>query len=383
MQRPWRAFVRREQRRRKHIVKGDSQSTMLTFCRQDAPAVEGDPPASNEVHSESPEQRPPTATTPAVQAEPGGLPLPVTAPRPSLFDTGATPIFMPSDQAGLEDFGLTAATPTNLNARVAARMPRLSSLFTRFYLLLLFTLFLSINATAWPAPVRRVYFTLLGLLYVSFWIPQIHRNVQRNCRHALNWEFVLGQSVLRLLPFVYLYGYKHNVLFTNIDYYSLAFLGIWVWIQVLLLASQELVGPRWFLPRGDWAPPAYDYHPVLREDEEGDTMPIGFSQATTDTSTPTSPIQERGSTTSRRGSLAKETREKGKRIFDCAICMQDLEVPVIEAGAPKDNSLAGGLLARRMYMVTPCRHIFHSACLEGWLKYRLQCPICREGLPPL
>jgi hypothetical protein len=66
--------------------------------------------------------------------------------------------------------------------------------------------------------------------------------------------------------------------------------------------------------------------------------------------------------------------------------MQDLEVPIVEAGgSAADASLGGsaGLLARRMYMVTPCRHIFHSACLEGWMKYRLQCPICRETLPPL
>lgn len=291
---------------------------------------------------------------------------------------------MPSDQAGLEDIGLDPGpgTETNINARVAARMPRLSSLFTRFYILLFFTLILSINATTWPAPIRRVYFTVLSLLYVSFWVPQIHRNVQRNCRHALNWEFVLGQSALRLIPFAYLYGYKHNALFMNVDYYSLAFLCIWVWIQVLLLVSQEIVGPRWFLLKSDWAPPAYDYHPILREDEEGATMPIGFSQAAADGSAPSSPTQARG-VNSRRGSVAKETKEKGKRVFDCAICMQDLEVPIIESGAAKDSSLGGGLLARRMYMVTPCRHIFHSACLEGWLKYRLQCPICRETLPPL
>lgn len=355
--------------------------TPPTAPGQPQPAsLEQTPPASN-----NPDPAPPT-----IRAEAGGLPLPVTAPRPTMIDTGATPIFMPSDQLGLEDLGLNPGQPMSVNARVAARMPRLSSLFTRFYLLLLFTLFLSVNATAWPAPIRRVYFTVLGLLYVSFWLPQIHRNVQRNCRHALNWEFVLGQSVLRLLPFVYLYGYKHNVLFTDIDYYSLAFLVIWVWIQVVLLISQEVIGPRWFLPRGDWAPPAYDYHPVLREDEEGATMPIGFSQATaanTEDSAPSSPIKERSGNTSRRGSLVdkEQAKEKGKRVFDCAICMQDLEVPVVEAGVPKDNSLVGGggLLARRMYMVTPCRHIFHSACLEGWLKYRLQCPICREGLPPL
>lgn len=328
----------------------------------------------------------PAVAPPPARSAPGSLPLPVPATARPPTDTGATPVFMPSDQEGLEPIGQpTAQNPLDMNAAVQARMPSFASLYTRFYLLLLGTLFLSLNATSWPAAAQRIYFTLLGLLYLSFWVPQILRNVHRNCRHALNWEFVFGQSTLRLVPFAYLYGYSNNVLFTAIDYYGLATLAVWVWIQVVVLVSQELIGPRWFV-RKDWAPPAYDYHPVLRDDEEGNTMPIGFSQAQVDASTPSSPTQERtppSPLTSRRASIAKESRQKGKRIFDCAICMQDLEVPVIEAGASADAGLAGGLLTRRTYMVTPCRHIFHSACLEGWMKYRLQCPICRETLPPL
>lgn len=123
-------------------------------------------------------------------------------------------------------------------------------------------------------------------------------------------------------------------------------------------------------------------------------MPIGFAEAST--TTPTSPLERRGSSPldrrssaslARRPSLAKdkEVKDKGKRVFECAICQQDLEVPVVQSGASADagSTLGGSLLARRMYMVTPCRHIFHSACLEGWMKYRLQCPNCRETLPPL
>ncbi|KAK5738896.1 hypothetical protein LTR17_005622 [Elasticomyces elasticus] len=321
----------------------------------------------------------PTPAAPLPGTELAQLPLPVTAQRPT--DTGATPIFMPSDQEGL--VGLTA-TGLPTTATGEPRGTSFGSIYTRFYLVLLATLFISLNAASWPADIRRVFFTVLALAYLSCWVPQIIRNVQRNCRKALTLEFVVGQSALRLVPFVYFYAYKHNVLFAGRQLYSLAVLALWVWVQVVVLASQELIGPRWFI-RNDWAPPAYDYHPVLREDEEGNTLPLGLSEATSD-STPTSPLLERrmslSSPIARRGSLAKEPRNKGKRLYDCAICFQDLEVPVIEAGGSSDATLAGGL-ARRNYMVTPCRHIFHSACLEGWMKYRLQCPICRETLPPL
>lgn len=323
-------------------------------------------------------QQPATALQPGIM-----LPLPVTAQRP--VDTGATPITIPSDQDAAGEAG-AAATTTGSSSGFGA-------LYTKFYLLLLVALFMSLNAASWPAAARRVYFTLLALAYLSFWCPQISRNVQRNCRHALNWEFVAGQSVLRLMPFAYFYGYSGNVIFADVDLTSFALIAGWVWVQVVVLVSQEIIGPRWFV-KSDWAPPAYDYHPVLREDEEGATMPIGFAEAST--TTPTSPLERRGSSPldrrssaslARRPSLAKdkEVKDKGKRVFECAICQQDLEVPVVQSGASADagSTLGGSLLARRMYMVTPCRHIFHSACLEGWMKYRLQCPNCRETLPPL
>lgn len=314
-------------------------------------------------------------TLPTMQPTAGSLPLPVTAQRPA--EAGTTPVFMPSDQQGLDPVLQPSARP-QAAVNVTSAPSSFGSLYTRFYVLLLVTLFMSLNAVSWPAPMRRAYFTILGLIYLSFWLPQIKRNVQRNCRYALNWEYVLGQSGLRLLPFVYFYGYSDNVFYADTDFVDLALLASWLCVQILLLASQELIGPRWFV-RKEWTTPAYDYHPVLRDDEEDASMPIGFSQ----TSPASPPERKDSSSTTRRGSVSvKDVVERGKRVFDCAICMQDLEVPVIGSGST-NTSGAAGLLARRMYMVTPCRHIFHSACLEGWMKYRLQCPICREDLPPL
>ena len=300
------------------------------------------------------------------------LPLPVTAPRP----TDEAPIILPSDQdlVAAEAEDTPVATPTNQAAApttLGRARNEMGALYTRFYFLLMGTLFLSLHATGWPNMLRSLYANLLALIYLSLWIPQIYRNTIRNCRKALRWEFVLGQSILRLIPFVYLYAITDNVLFISTDRYAAYVLIGWVWIQVCALFSQEILGPRFFIPNG-WAPPAYDYYPVLREDDEeaGATMPIGFTEATSD-SEPASP--------------SEESKKNGNWTFDCAICMQTIDVPVMSAVGEGDtgSSLATSLFSRRAYMVTPCRHIFHSPCLEGWMRYRLQCPICRENLPPL
>ncbi|MCJ1395119.1 hypothetical protein MMC18_008000 [Xylographa bjoerkii] len=301
------------------------------------------------------------------------LPLPVTARRP----TNEAPIILPPDQdltaTEAEDDATTITTgPGTAPTTLGRARNEMGALYTRFYFLLMGTLFLSLHATGWPNTLRSLYANLLSLIYLSLWIPQIYRNIMRNCRKALRWEFVIGQSILRLTPFIYFYTVTDNVLFITTDRYAAYVLIGWVWIQVWALFSQEILGPRFFIPNG-WAPPAYDYHPVLREDDEeaGATMPIGFIEATTD-SEPSSP--------------SGESKTKGQRTFDCAICMQSIDVSVVSAGSGEGDtgsSLATSLFSRRAYMVTPCRHIFHSPCLEGWMRYRLQCPICRENLPPL
>lgn len=73
----------------------------------------------------------------------------------------------------------------------------------------------------------------------------------------------------------------------------------------------------------------------------------------------------------------------GARVFDCAICMQSVEVPTISSENDSGRGGGVGLLGRRGYMVTPCKHVFHSNCLEGWMRFRLQCPICRYVPPRL
>jgi hypothetical protein len=228
----------------------------------------------------------------------------------------------------------------------------------------------------------------------------------RNSRRAYSWRFMIGQSLLRAAPFAYFYLREDNILFAQPDPLAFAVLAGWLWVQLWVLAFQDVLGPRYGLPKG-WAPEAWDYHPVLREDNlEAGGLPIGLVLGPEDGDDEASSLVitaargrgisvSEGSRSTRKErdrDRGKDRKDKGRRSvhvhsIDCAICRETLEVPVVPAGADPDAVGAGGsvgaTLARRMYMVTPCRHVFHSACLEGWLRFRLQCPICREELPPL
>ncbi|GAW12685.1 hypothetical protein ANO14919_020550 [Xylariales sp. No.14919] len=296
------------------------------------------------------------------------------------------PIIIPSDQdidAEIAEVNNASTNNATLPAPITAGAPAaslqnngtpISTIFGRFVLIGICILFLSLAAVTWRPSLRVAYFNLVAFVYLSMWVPQIYRNVCRNCRRALSWRFVVGQSILRLLPIAYFYVWSENFAFAEPDWTAFTILVGWVWVQIWVLIGQSVLGPRFGLPKG-WMPEAWEYHPVLREDNiEAGGLPIGLVSA------PNSPILERVKS----GDDSRDKKRTNIHVIDCAICREVLEVPVVKAG--EDDPTAGGVagvFARRMYMVTPCRHIFHSACLEGWMRFRLQCPICREELPPL
>ena len=302
------------------------------------------------------------------------LPLPVTAGRPA--DVPSAPVSVPPDQeidatAIGEAFTQTTRQP-NIGSAGFERL----NFSAKFYLLCfgLVCLFLFISTRS--LTFRSSFSNGLAFMYFSFWTPQIKRNISRNCRRALRWDFVVGQSVLRLIPVIYFYTVPNNILYIYNDFNAAYVLIGWVWFQICTLVSQAVLGPRFFVPAG-WAPPAYDYHPILREEDEeaGASVPIGYSQAIV-------------ATTSKVIAKPGESKEEGKKVFDCAICTENIEVSVIPSSGSRDGDKASvvtptTIFSRIAYMVTPCRHIFHTQCLESWMKYRLQCPICRKSLPPL
>ena len=306
---------------------------------------------------------PPTAAPPnpipASDLSGAGLPLPATAQRTS--PTSPPPFIISSDQDTILPTTTTTAQPPTARTTFI-------SLYSRFYFTLINLMFLTLWSTSWSPRLRHIYLNTLALLFTSLWIPQIHRNTMRNCRKALTWEYVLGSSTLRSVPILHWYLMPRNILYASPNPTMALVLIVWLSLQVLILAIQQFLGPRIFVPE-KWCPEAYDYHPILYDDLEAGGMPIGEITS---------------------ASEAKDADRKDKdtagmrKVFDCAICMNEIDVPVVSKEERESSGIGGGRwLEQRNYMVTPCRHIFHSECLDGWMNMRLVCPVCREGLPPL
>lgn len=228
------------------------------------------------------------------------------------------------------------------------------SLFVAFILM-----YLVFSAMTWRVSARGVfeYVFLLGIN--SFWIPQFLRNTLKNRRRTLPWEFVFGASLVRLIPVVYICLNPGNPFRHAYDPKLVLTLTAWFLAQILLLYLQSVLGARFWV-NDRWLPEQHNYHPLLTLKE----LETGFASDVIASLQPV-PGDEHSSMCE----------------IDCAICTFKLTFPIVGSEDAKDKRAYEKQM--KTVMVTPCHHIFHSTCLEDWMTYKLQCPICRSALPPL
>jgi hypothetical protein len=66
--------------------------------------------------------------------------------------------------------------------------------------------------------------------------------------------------------------------------------------------------------------------------------------------------------------------------LDCSICLLGFGVLDGEIGEGKDSALFVDNYEMSI-MVTPCKHVFHTECLQSWAVIKLECPVCKQQLP--
>ncbi|KAG2731236.1 hypothetical protein G9P44_005652 [Scheffersomyces stipitis] len=255
----------------------------------------------------------------------------------------------------------TAATTTNTTPGMEE-----SNIWNKIFglggfLTIAFT-FLIWNSTLWRASYRKI-FEYVGLILVnSFWIPQFLRNTLKNRRKSFSWEFVLGTSLVRLVPVIYI-CLEDNIGRHRYDPVLVSVLTSWLSFQILLLVLQSYMGPRFWVNE-KWLPKAYDYQKILHIKD----LEHNFSSELLANIKPNEGGNE----------------EQDKGIIECKctcpICMTDISLPILTKDGDESRRRK---INNKLYMITPCYHIFHSECLESWMKYKLQCPVCRESLPPI
>lgn len=212
----------------------------------------------------------------------------------------------------------------------------------------------------WRITYRRAAEYVILLFMNSYWIPQFFRSTLKNRVRVFLWEYAIGTSLVRYIPVLYLCLDHNNAVRHHHDPVMATVVFCWLFTQLFFLYLQDCLGARFWV-KENWLPEQYNYHPIIsiKDLESGFSLDI-------------------------LANMRPQSADKDMAIcdIDCAICMSTLQVPVLSGeltGALKKD--IDGMM--KEVMVTPCRHIFHVKCLEDWMVYKLQCPVCRSALPPV
>eukprot|EP00929_Paragymnodinium_shiwhaense_P065579 TRINITY_DN32858_c0_g1_i1.p1 TRINITY_DN32858_c0_g1~~TRINITY_DN32858_c0_g1_i1.p1 ORF type:complete len:546 (-),score=107.46 TRINITY_DN32858_c0_g1_i1:56-1693(-) len=170
------------------------------------------------------------------------------------------------------------------------------------------------------------YLDVIVVVFQAYWLPQIALDAWQGTRNGLQPKFIIGTSITRVLLILYLWACPKAIfdgeLLPRLPGAPSSTLCTTVVLMHLVQVSTMML-QRHLGPRFliPWAcmPQVYNYR-----------RPVEL--------------------------------EPGA---ECVICMSELD--------PEDTRKC----------VTPCSHVFHSACLEQWLDVKMECPTCRASLPSI
>lgn len=142
-----------------------------------------------------------------------------------------------------------------------------------------------------------------------------------------------------------------------------------LFIESTLVISQGILGASWFIPKF-FRKNYYEYYKTKGELEFEypgyeknicsiclDSLVAGYDSEILDDET------HENSNLSGIDSNCINPKGRIQRILECGILIRYLSKHKTE------------------FILTPCRHFFHSKCLNLWIENKKECPVCRKELP--
>ena len=284
----------------------------------------------------------------------------------------------------------------------------------KFYLLSYFILFLLLLFMI--DVIFNIYMSILCIIFT--WLPQIIFNFYYYNRTSLPYSYIIINSLLRLFPSLYFFMYKDNLLFfpqKNIVVFINIFL---MFLLIVFMQCQIYIGPRFFLPKKY----NINYNSLYRTKIELlsqiknipnecsiclgpllDVLLLDFNNSNNinnsykNNSTETS----KSYSIDTKNIINNETLEHNNK--NVVIKQQD------NLNMNKDNIILKNNFScinvikiiisiiiksfnfftisnnkyNKEYIITPCKHVFHSICLEKWFERKKECPCCRSEIDNL
>jgi len=224
-----------------------------------------------------------------------------------------------------------------------------------------------------------------------FWLPQIIANVSSGVSKAIRTDYIVGVSTLRMSISLYFYLCPVNFMALDPRPTFCLIIGTTIAVQAVVLLLQDYLGTRWFVPPC-CLPRRYNYHrplPVSGVPRVSCPDCPAVDEADGD--------QEREDRLLLAGETALTAASETQPVARKRDRDREVELPSMPSAAIDIQGAAGDeeegetcpicyvvVEARSQVsalMVTPCNHVFHTACLMQWMEHKMECPTCRRPLP--
>ena len=251
---------------------------------------------------------------------------------------------------------------------------KLIQLYFTFYLGMFFSLFF----------VTKFFFykpyIIIGILLT--WTPQIIFNIYYDNRISLPWSYIILTSIYRLFIPCYFRLNKNNFFLISPDYFFSFFIISLMIFQIFILYCQSIKGSRFFLPN-KFRKNYFDFYKNKKE--------ILFLN----------PNANNIECVICLNNIFNEIDNiyNAKFVINDYITLDENEhIQILRKNyiynlyEEKNNNWKNKYFSlfnfnkrninidNKKYIMTPCKHLFHSKCLEMWLQRKKECPNCRKEI---
>ncbi len=210
---------------------------------------------------------------------------------------------------------------------------------------------------------------LILFVYSFAWLSQIIYSISINARPPMSRMYIVCLSISKLYLPIYIKGSDENIFDLKPSYFKVWLLIIIIFIEVIILLLQKSFGARTILPK-KYRKRGFDYYRnkvnIELHVSKNPNCVICLESLNVE-------VDENFNTVSK--------KEKTKTNFDklLHICFLDKANEKIKKWLKNME----GKNTKKKYMITPCDHVFHTICLEKWMRQKNECPYCKGAIPPL
>ena len=281
-----------------------------------------------------------------------------------------------------------------------------------------FSLYLFIFISFFIISDIMIYYPLIIISAIILWTPQILHNAIYNNRYNYPFFYIIISSVERMFFGFYFRAYDNNFYKIKGHKTFIYIILLYFIINIIILVSQTLKGPRFFLPK-KYQKGVFDFYKTKEELLEF-SSDISSIECVICLLNIFCDEQNQNSN--------KKDKEEDNNNYDANSSKNGIEISVNELnkGNKKKNMEINLLKAKKInkkkyqiypgnrnnkiksifkeicevlflkgfykffiinknpqnkkYMRTPCNHVFHAICLENWFLRKKECPNCRNDL---